>query len=816
MSEKVKVKITRNVSVLPAIALRGLVVFPNNVVHFEVGRAKSIAAIEAAMHANSSVFLVAQKEMDVEEPTMPDLYAYGVIAEIKQVLRVSDDLVKVLVEGKTRARLLELNDGDFLQASVRPVPVRGIGADKRTQTEALVRSLKDCFEEYLSYSPQISKDVIYNIVSSDSPLFLSEYMPANLLLKYEDKQTILNESSLLSRLEKLLMLLRQECQVLEIERDLDDKVNASLDKGQREYYLREQMHIISEELGDSEDTRAEADTYRQKIAALKLDDESTEKLLKECDRLARMQSNSAESGVIRSYLDTCLGLPWHITTEDDLDQAHARRVLDREHYGLQKVKERILELLAVRKLNTEVKGQIVCLVGPPGVGKTSIAHSIADCMGRKFARMSLGGVHDEAEIRGHRRTYVGAMPGRIIEGIRNAGTRNPVFLLDEVDKLAADYRGDPSSALLEVLDPAQNKAFSDHYIDIPFDLSKVFWIVTANNLGTIPRPLRDRMEIIELSSYTEYEKLEIAKRYLVGRQREQNGLSGKDIRFGAGVLQDIVEHYTRESGVRELERLIGQVCRKAARKIVEGEEPPIRVTRRNLTDFLGRVKFLETKSEKKPQVGVATGMAWTEVGGAILPTEVTVLKGKGKLILTGQLGDVMQESAQAALSYIRSRADALGLPEDFYEKDDIHIHLPEGAVPKDGPSAGITMATAMISALTGRKVHSDVAMTGEITLRGNVLPIGGLKEKVLAAYREGMKTIVLPKKNARDIEEIPESVREKLTFVPASHMDEVLKTALLPADRPAKQETEVPDEKAPAKKDETGANASSTESGQGG
>ena len=395
MSEKVKVKITRNVSVLPAIALRGLVVFPNNIVHFEVGRAKSIAAIEAAMHANSSVFLVAQKEMDVEEPTMPDLYAYGVIAEIKQVLRVSDDLVKVLVEGKTRARLLELNDGDFLQASVRPVPVRGIGADKRTQTEALVRSLKDCFEEYLSYSPQISKDVIYNIVSSDSPLFLSEYMPANLLLKYEDKQTILNESSLLSRLEKLLMLLRQECQVLEIERDLDDKVNASLDKGQREYYLREQMHIISEELGDSEDTRAEADTYRQKIAALKLDDESTEKLLKECDRLASMQSNSAESGVIRSYLDTCLGLPWHITTEDDLDQAHARRVLDREHYGLQKVKERILELLAVRKLNTEVKGQIVCLVGPPGVGKTSIAHSIADCMGRKFARMSLGGVHDE-------------------------------------------------------------------------------------------------------------------------------------------------------------------------------------------------------------------------------------------------------------------------------------------------------------------------------------------------------------------------------------------------------------------------------------
>lgn len=817
MSEKVKIKIARNVVHLPAIALRGLVVFPNNVVHFEVGRTKSIAAIEAAMHANSSVFLVAQREMDEEEPALHDLYAYGVIAEIKQVLRVSDDLVKVLVEGKTRARLLELDAGEkYLQATVRPVAVRGIPADKRNQVEALVRSLKDCFEEYLSYSPQISKDVVYNIVSSDSPLYLSEYMPANLLFKYEDKQVILNESTLLGRLEKLLTLLRQECQIMDIERDLDDKVNARMDKGQREYYLREQMNVISEELGDAEDTRAEADTYRGKVKALNLDEESTEKLLKECDRLARMQGSSAESGVIRSYLDACLALPWHTATEDDLDQAHARKVLDREHYGLQKVKERILDFLAVHQLVPDKNAPILCLVGPPGVGKTSLAASVARATGRQFIRASLGGVRDEAEIRGHRRTYVGAMPGRIIEGIRNAGTRNPVFLLDEVDKLAADYRGDPSSALLEVLDPAQNKAFSDHYIDIPFDLSKVFWIVTANNLGTIPRPLRDRMEIIELSSYTEYEKLEIAKRYLVGRQREQNGLSGKDIRFGAGVLQDIVEHYTRESGVRELERLIGQVCRKAARKIVEGEEPPIRVTRRNLTDFLGRVKFLETKSEKKPQVGVATGMAWTEVGGAILPTEVTVLKGKGKLILTGQLGDVMQESAQAALSYIRSRADALGLPEDFYEKDDIHIHLPEGAVPKDGPSAGITMATAMISALTGRKVHSDVAMTGEITLRGNVLPIGGLKEKVLAAYREGMKTIVLPKKNARDIEEIPESVREKLTFVPASHMDEVLKTALLPADRPAKQETEVPDEKAPAKKDETGANASSTESGQGG
>ena len=512
MSEKVKVKIARNVIHLPAIALRGLVVFPNNIVHFEVGRPKSIAAIESAMHSNSSVFLVAQREMDVEDPTARDLYSYGVIAEIKQVLRVSDELVKVLVEGKTRARLLELDEGEkYLQATVRPVPVRGIGADKRTQTEALVRSLKECFENYLSYSPQISKDVVYNIVTSTSPLFLSEYMPANLLLKYEDKQAILNESTLLGRLEKLLTLLRQECQVLEIERDLDDKVNAQMDKGQREYYLREQMHIISEELGDAEDTRAEAEEYRKKIEALKLDSESTEKLLKECDRLSRMQGNSAESGVIRSYLDACLALPWHTTTEDNLDQAHARKVLDREHYGLLKVKERILELLAVRKLNTDVKGQIVCLVGPPGVGKTSIAHSVAECMGRKFARMSLGGVHDEAEIRGHRRTYIGAMPGRIISAITTAKSSNPVILLDEIDKLAGDYKGDPSSALLEVLDPEQNCTFKDNYLDIPFDLSEVLFITTANDASTIPGPLYDRMDVIELPSLYPHRKIQYCK-----------------------------------------------------------------------------------------------------------------------------------------------------------------------------------------------------------------------------------------------------------------------------------------------------------------
>ena len=779
MSEKVKVKITRNVSVLPAIALRGLVVFPNNIVHFEVGRAKSIAAIEAAMHANSSVFLVAQKEMDVEEPTMPDLYGYGVIAEIKQVLRVSDDLVKVLVEGKTRARLLELNDGDFLQASVRPVPVRGIGADKRTQTEALVRSLKDCFEEYLSYSPQISKDVIYNIVSSDSPLFLSEYMPANLLLKYEDKQTILNESSLLSRLEKLLMLLRQECQVLEIERDLDDKVNASLDRGQREYYLREQMHIISEELGDSEDTRAEADTYRQKIAALKLDDESTEKLLKECDRLARMQSNSAESGVIRSYLDTCLGLPWHITTEDDLDQAHARRVLDREHYGLQKVKERILELLAVRKLNTEVKGQIVCLVGPPGVGKTSIAHSIADCMGRKFARMSLGGVHDEAEIRGHRRTYIGAMPGRIISAINSAKSSNPVILLDEIDKLAGDYKGDPSSALLEVLDPEQNRTFKDNYLDIPFDLSEVLFITTANDASTIPGPLYDRMDVIELPSYTRTEKFNIAKRHLLPKQLKNNGLDGK-VTMTSGAIYEIIDGYTREAGVRNLERTITSVLRKCAQKIAAGETEKISVSGTMVKSLLGPEKVKPTFISRTDSVGIANGLAWTSVGGEMLPVEVAVIpNGTGKIEITGSLGDVMKESAQLAVTYARVHAEEYGIAPDRFKNTDLHIHAPEGAVPKDGPSAGVTLTTALVSALSGIPVRHDLAMTGEITLHGNVLPIGGLKEKSMAAFREGISTVLIPKENATDLYEVDAEVKEKIHFIPVERLSQVLKHALI-------------------------------------
>ena len=780
MSEKVKIKIARNVVHLPVIALRGLVVFPNNVVHFEVGREKSIAAIEAAMHGNSSVFLVAQQEMDTENPNREDLYAYGVIADIKQALRVSDDLVKVLVEGKTRARLLELEtEGRYLQASVRPAPVRGIAADKRTQCEALVRSLKDCFEEYLSFSPQLSKDVVYNIISSDNPLFLSEYMPANLLLKYEDKQTILNETSLLTRLEKLLTLLREECQVLEIERDLDEKVNAQMDKGQREYYLREQMHIISEELGDAEDTRAEADGYRRKIEELQLEPDTAEKLLKECDRLARMQSSAPESGVIRNYLDTCLSLPWHTATEDDLDQTHARKVLDQQHYGMQKVKERILEILAVRKLNNDVKGQILCLVGPPGVGKTSIAHSVADCMGRKFARMSLGGVHDEAEIRGHRRTYIGAMPGRIISAMITAKSANPVILLDEIDKLAGDYKGDPSSALLEVLDPEQNRTFKDNYLDIPFDLSEVLFITTANDASTIPGPLYDRMDVIELPSYTRTEKFNIAKRHLLPKQLKNNGLEGR-VTMTTPALYEIIDGYTREAGVRNLERTITSVLRKCAQKIAAGESEKISISASAVKQLLGPEKVKPTFISRKDAVGIANGLAWTSVGGEMLPVEVAIIPGgSGKIEITGSLGDVMKESAQLAISYARVHAEKYGIAADKLKTLDIHIHAPEGAVPKDGPSAGVTLTTALISALSGYPVRHDLAMTGEITLHGNVLPIGGLKEKSMAAYREGISTVLIPKDNAVDLYEVDAEVKEKIRFIPVEQLAQVLKHALI-------------------------------------
>ena len=781
MSEaKVRVRVAHNAMHLPVVALRGLVVFPNNVVHFEVGRQKSIAAIEAAMHANSNIFLIAQKDMETEEPTAQDLYAYGVISEIKQVLRVSEDLVKVLVEGKSRAKLLDLDaSGKYLQADVRPAPVRGVAPDKRTQTEALVRSLKECFEEYLSYSPQISKDVVYNIVSSDNPLYLSEYMPANLLLKYEDKQTILQENSIPSRLEKLLLVMRQECEVLAIEKELDDKVNVQMDKNQRDYYLREQMHIISEELGDAEDTRAEAEKYAQKIQDLHLDAASEEKLLKECERLGKMAGNQAEISVIRSYLDTVIGLPWHTFTKDDLNQAHARKVLDHDHYGLEKVKERILEYMAVKQLSPDLKNQILCLVGPPGVGKTSIAASIARAMKRKYIRVSLGGVRDESDIRGHRKTYVGAMPGRIITALTQVGVKNPLILLDEVDKLTRDAHGDPSSALLEVLDPEQNRYFRDHFVELPYDLSDCLFIATANSLNTIPKPLIDRMEIIELSSYTRREKVSIAMNHLIPKQLKKHGLNKRSMKITPDAVEEIIDYYTREAGVRNLERSIAALCRKGAKKLLETPDlKHVTVKAEDVRGYLGPHRLTPEHVSAEDETGVVNGLAYTEAGGDMLRIECAVLDGTGKLELTGSLGDVMKESAHAALTFTRSIASEYGIPSDFYRKKDIHIHVPEGAVPKDGPSAGVTMMTALVSALSGIPVRRDVAMTGEITLRGAVLPIGGLREKTMAAYAAGVKTVLIPADNTGDLEEIDPAARDNLTFIPCRRADEVLRVAL--------------------------------------
>lgn len=762
---------------LPLLPLRGMMVFPYMMIHLDVGRTRSMAALEQAMVNDREIMLTAQLDAEIDEPKMENLYTVGTVAEIRQIVKMPGESVRVLVEGQHRAVIKAYRETEnYAEVDVEEFKDR---IDTSMGMEALTRAVVHEFEEWVKLSKKIPAETLVSVAIIDDAGRLADLIASHLNLKLETRQELLAAIDIKARLEKLYEVLARELEILQLEQKIGRKVRKQMDKIQKDYYLREQIKAIREELGDKDGKTADIEEARRKLAEGDYPEQVQKAVEKEINRLDGMSSMNAENNVIRNYIDWLLDLPWRKQSDDTVDIAAAQKVLDHDHYGLKKVKERILDYLAVHQLAKDKRAPILCLVGPPGVGKTSLASSVARATGREFVRASLGGVRDEAEIRGHRRTYIGAMPGRIIEGIRNVGTCNPVFLLDEVDKLSMDYRGDPSAALLEVLDPAQNSTFSDHFIELPFDLSKVMWIVTANNLGNIPRALRDRMEIIQLSSYTEIEKREIAKRYLVARQREQNGLKAKDIHFGAGVIDKIIENYTREAGVRELERVIGQVCRKAARRLVEGEEAPIKVTKKNLTDFLGKVKYLDPKGRKKPQVGVVSGMAWTEVGGTLLPTEVSVLKGKGKLILTGQLGDVMQESAQAGLTYIRSRSDKLKLPEDFYEKEDIHIHLPEGAIPKDGPSAGITMATAMISALTGRKVRSDVAMTGEITLRGTVLPIGGLKEKVLAAYREGVKTIILPKDNERDIEDIPESVREKLEFVPVESMDQVLKTALM-------------------------------------
>lgn len=780
MSEKVTIKVERKKLHLPTIALRGLVVFPNNLVHFEVGREKSIAAVEWAMANNSNVFLVAQKSMDTTEPQQADLFSYGVVAEVKQVLRVSGDLVKVLVEGKYRAKLSVLDaSGDFLLSEVRPAPVRAGKADDAVETEALLRALKAGFDEYLGMNPRLGKDVVFAIVSSDDPAFLSEYMPANLLFRYEDKQAVMDEGTLNGRLKKLIEMLRRECQVMKIEKEIAEKVNESMDKNQRDYYLHEQLHIISDELGEGDDTHAEADEYRRRITGLHLAEDSEKKLLKEVDRLAKMQGSNQEATVIRTYLDTCLDLPWNTFTVDDLDISRAQQILDRDHYGLKKVKDRILETLAVRKLAPDVKAQIICLVGPPGVGKTSIARSIAESLGRKYVRISLGGVRDEAEIRGHRRTYIGAMPGKIITAMISAKSANPLMLLDEIDKLAGDFRGDPAAALLEALDPEQNSTFNDHFIDIPFDLSHVLFITTANDLGSIPGPLRDRMDVIELPSYTRVEKYNIARKHLLPKQLKACGLTGK-VTLSQSALYGIIDGYTREAGVRNLERTITSVLRKCARKIAAGETESVSVTGTMLEQLLGPRFVKPDFLNRTNAVGIANGLAWTSVGGETLPIEVQVMdNGSGKITVTGSLGDVMKESAQLAVTWVRVHAAEYGIDPEKLKKCDLHIHAPEGAVPKDGPSAGVTLTTALVSCLSGIPVRGDVAMTGEITLHGNVLPIGGLREKSMAAYREGMKTVLIPKDNEPDLYEVDDEVKKNLTFLPMQSLTQVLNAALL-------------------------------------
>ena len=780
MSEKVTIKVERKKLHLPTIALRGLVVFPNNLVHFEVGREKSIAAVEWAMANNSNVFLVAQKSMDTTEPQQADLFSYGVVAEVKQVLRVSGDLVKVLVEGKYRAKLSALDaSGDFLLSEVRPAPVRAGKADDAVETEALLRALKAGFDEYLGMNPRLGKDVVFAIVSSDDPAFLSEYMPANLLFRYEDKQAVMDEGTLNGRLKKLIEMLRRECQVMKIEKEIAEKVNESMDKNQRDYYLHEQLHIISDELGEGDDTHAEADEYRRRITGLHLAEDSEKKLLKEVDRLAKMQGSNQEATVIRTYLDTCLDLPWNTFTVDDLDISRAQQILDRDHYGLKKVKDRILETLAVRKLAPDVKAQIICLVGPPGVGKTSIARSIAESMGRKYVRISLGGVRDEAEIRGHRRTYIGAMPGKIITAMISAKSANPLMLLDEIDKLAGDFRGDPAAALLEALDPEQNSTFNDHFIDIPFDLSHVLFITTANDLGSIPGPLRDRMDVIELPSYTRVEKYNIARKHLLPKQLKACGLTGK-VTLSQSALYGIIDGYTREAGVRNLERTITSVLRKCARKIAAGEVESVSVTGTMLEQLLGPRFVKPDFLNRTNAVGIANGLAWTSVGGETLPIEVQVMdNGSGKITVTGSLGAVMTASAQLAVTWVRVHAAEYGIDPEKLKKCDLHIHAPEGAVPKDGPSAGVTLTTALVSCLSGIPVRGDVAMTGEITLHGNVLPIGGLREKSMAAYREGMKTVLIPKDNEPDLYEVDDEVKKNLTFLPMQSLTQVLNAALL-------------------------------------
>ena len=767
--------------ILPLLPLRGMVIFPGMVMNLDIARARSLNAVNAAMRHGKKILIVSQIKSDKEEPELANLYRVGVVAEIRQMLKLPGGAVRILVEGLFRAsadRVSEDAEGgwaaSFTELSARALPEEGL------ELETLRRMVIAEFEKWVLLGKKISPEVLLSFKDNPDAGVVADTIAGYLDVNLKTKQLLLETVSVKSRLEKLYEILHKEMTISELEKDIAQKVHQNIEQNQKEYYLREQIKVISQELGDAEDVHAEAEEYREKIKALPLPEEVLKGLNKEVDRLFKMPPMMAESAVIRNYLDTVLDLPWGKYDKNGFDITRAARILDKHHYGLKKVKERILEHLAVQKLAKTNKAPILCLVGPPGVGKTSMAVSIAEAINRKFTRVSLGGVRDEAEIRGHRRTYIGAMPGRIIHGMQKVGCLNPLFLLDEVDKMASDFRGDPASALLEALDPEQNHAFSDHFIEYPFDLSSVFWIVTANTSETIPPALLDRLEVIELSSYTEDEKLNIARLHLLPKEMEANGLTRETLSITSGAIRKIIRDYTREAGVRRLERQLAKLCRKVAYRIVTAKETDAKVTVKNLADYLGPCIYLESDMRAREETGIVTGLAWTSVGGELLKVEVLAAEGKGGMTLTGQLGDVMKESARAGYTYIRSRYKELGLKEDFYDKTDIHIHLPEGAIPKDGPSAGITMVTAMVSALTGRVVKADLAMTGEITLSGKVLPVGGIKEKMLAAHRYGVKTVLLPERNMQDLAELPQKVREDIHFVPVTHMDEVLKLALKP------------------------------------
>ncbi|PHG47615.1 endopeptidase La [Bacillus wiedmannii] len=766
-----------NERIVPLLPLRGVLVYPTMVLHLDVGRDKSIQALEQAAMDENIIFLAMQKEMNIDDPKEDDIYSVGTVAKVKQMLKLPNGTLRVLVEGLHRAEVVEfIEEDNVVQVSIKTVTEE---VEDDLEEKALMRTLLEHFEQYIKVSKKVSNETFATVTDVEEPGRLADLIASHLPIKTKQKQEILEIVSVKERLHTLISIIQDEQELLSLEKKIGQKVKRSMERTQKEYFLREQMKAIQTELGDKEGKGGEVEELREKIEQSGMPEETMKAALKELDRYEKLPASSAESGVIRNYMDWLLALPWTEATEDMIDLAHSEEILNKDHYGLEKVKERVLEYLAVQKLTNSLKGPILCLVGPPGVGKTSLARSIATSLNRNFVRVSLGGVRDESEIRGHRRTYVGAMPGRIIQGMKKAKTVNPVFLLDEIDKMSNEFRGDPSAALLEVLDPEQNHNFSDHYIEEPYDLSKVMFVATANTLSSVPGPLLDRMEIISIAGYTELEKVHIAREHLLPKQLKEHGLRKGNLQVRDEALLEIIRYYTREAGVRTLERQIAKVCRKAAKIIVTAERKRIVVTEKNIVDLLGKHIFRYGQAEKTDQVGMATGLAYTAAGGDTLAIEVSVAPGKGKLILTGKLGDVMKESAQAAFSYIRSRAEELQIDPNFHEKNDIHIHVPEGAVPKDGPSAGITMATALISALTGIPVSKEVGMTGEITLRGRVLPIGGLKEKTLSAHRAGLTKIILPAENEKDLDDIPESVKENLTFVLASHLDEVLEHALV-------------------------------------